>query len=66
VVSLTGWGLVAGWRADFSWRQVVSGLDQIAWGMVFFVRAALIGVTKTGARGKWLPRREGQGSRSLG
>lgn len=66
MASLTGEALVAGWRAYVSWRQVVSGLDQIAWGMAFFVLAALIGVTKTGAWGKWLARREGEGSRSVG
>ncbi len=66
MASLTGWALVAGWRAYVSWWQVVSELDQIAWGMAFFVLAALFGVTTTDARGKWLATGEGQGSRSIG
>ncbi len=66
LVSLTAWSSVADCRAYVFLRQVIHGLDQIAWGMAFFVLAALISLRKTGAWQRWLARREGEGSRSLG
>ena len=48
VGSLACWFAVAGWHVYQLLRQWISGLDQIAWGALFFVVALLISLAKAG------------------
>jgi hypothetical protein len=51
------WLASAGWRGYILLRQLVVGLDLIAWGLVFFLLAALISLAKGGVlrRRRWVP-----------
>lgn len=49
------WSTVVGWRGYLLLRQVIAGLDLIAWGLLFFLLAALISLKKAGVLS--LPRR---------
>ena len=47
-VSLAGWLTHSGWEAYDQLRQLVVGLDQIVWGMIFFLVAMAISLRKAG------------------
>ncbi len=51
------WLAAAGWRGYILLRQLVAGLDLIAWGLAFFLLAALISLAKAGvlSRCRWAP-----------
>ncbi len=51
------WLSVAGGRG-YGWlRQIVMGLDQIAWGLALFALAVLVSLGKSGLFGRWLAER---------
>jgi hypothetical protein len=56
-ISLTGWMAHSGWGAYDHLRKIVVGLDQIVWGMIFFLVAMAIGLRKAsiwpGGLPKW-------------
>ncbi len=54
---LACWLAVVGWQAYRVLRQSVVGLDHIACGIVFFLLAIAISLTKAGAPRRWLARR---------
>lgn len=54
VAGLAVWLTVVGWRGYLLLRQLVAGLDLIAWGLAFFLLAAAISLKKAGAFPKWV------------
>jgi hypothetical protein len=53
-VAVSGtWLASAGWRGYILLRQLVVGLDLIAWGLAFFLLAALISLAKGGVLPRW-------------
>ncbi len=58
VISLAGWMAHSGWGAYDHLRKIVVGLDQIVWGMIFFLVAMAISMRKAGiwpgAVPKWI------------
>jgi hypothetical protein len=46
--SLAAWLGHSGWQTYAQLRKVVVGLDQIAWGLLFFLLAAAISLRKAG------------------
>lgn len=56
-LSLTGGLALVAWRAYATLRRLVVGLDQIAWGLLSFLVAAAISLTKAGAIQGWWARR---------
>jgi hypothetical protein len=42
------WASAASWRSYAQLRPHVQGLNQLAWGLLFFVLAALISLSKAG------------------
>lgn len=55
-LSAVGWLIVTGGEAYAVLRRTMAGLDHIAWGMAFFLLAALISLTKAGVIQAWLER----------
>jgi hypothetical protein len=47
-ISLTAWLAHSGWGAYDHLRKIVVGLDQIVWGMIFFLVAMAISLRKAG------------------
>ena len=47
-ISLAGWLTHSGWEAYDHLRKLVVGLDQIVWGMIFFLVAMAISMRKAG------------------
>ena len=47
-ISLAGWMVHSGWEAYDHVRKVLVGLDQIVWGMIFFLVAMAISLRKAG------------------
>jgi hypothetical protein len=64
-LSVAGWLTLVGVRGYLQARQVVAGLDRIAWGMAFFLLAMLISLAKAGLLRRWLERKPDEGDRSL-
>jgi hypothetical protein len=64
-LSVAGWVTLVGVRGYLQARQVVAGLDRIAWGMAFFLLAMLISLAKAGLLRRWLERKPDPGDRSL-
>jgi hypothetical protein len=61
--SLAAWMGHSGLQAYMQLRKVVVGLDQIAWGLLFFLLAAAISLRKAGIRpGAWSGRSEARPS----
>jgi hypothetical protein len=56
--TLGSWLAVRSWRTYRHVRQAVSGLDYIAWGILFFPLALLISLSKAGLPQRWLARRK--------
>jgi len=54
---LSCWLALVGWHGYRLLRQSIVGLDHIACGVLFFLLAMLISLTKTGFPQRWLPRR---------
>ncbi|WP_406697157.1 hypothetical protein V5E97_39825 [Singulisphaera sp. Ch08] len=57
---LVSWLTVVGWRGYLLLRQLIAGLDLIAWGLVFFLVAALISLKKAGAFPRGIVRKRTQ------
>ena len=64
-LSVAGWVALVGFRGFLHFRQLVPGLDRIAWGMAFFLLATLISLAKAGVLRKWIERKPDGGDRSL-
>jgi hypothetical protein len=66
-LSVGGWVMLVGFRGYLEMRQVVAGLDRIAWGMAFFILATIVSLAKGGLLRRRIqvdPKPEG-GDRSL-
>jgi hypothetical protein len=57
---LLGWPVLVGWKGYRRLRRILPGLAYVAWGLVFFLIAMLISLTKAGLLNRWLPRRTPQ------
>ncbi len=57
VVTLSGGLALVAWRAYATLRRLVVGLDQIVWGLLSFLVAAVISLAKAGAIQEWWSRR---------
>ena len=57
VVTLSGGVALVAWRAYATLRRLFVGLDQIAWGLLSFLVAAVISLAKAGAFQDWRWRR---------
>jgi hypothetical protein len=62
---MSGWVVLVGLRSFLQARQYIAGLDRIAWGMAFFLVAALTSLAKAGLLRRWLERKPDEGDRSL-
>ena len=64
-VSVIGWPMLIGVRGFLNARQMIPGLDRIAWGMGFFLLAAVISLCKTGLPRRWFEPKHAEHDRSL-
>jgi hypothetical protein len=64
-LSVAGWVTLVGVRGYLHARQLVAGLDRIAWGMAFFLLATLISLAKAGLLRRWLERKPEGNDHSL-
>jgi hypothetical protein len=53
---LAGWVALTGWQGYRRVRRAMPGLDYVAWGLVFFLVALLISLTKAGLGRRWWSR----------
>jgi hypothetical protein len=64
-LSVAGWVTLVGVRGYLHARELVAGLDRIAWGMAFFLLATLISLAKAGLLRRWLERKPEGSDQSL-
>ncbi len=51
------WGAGYGWQGYRQLRELIVGLDKIAWGGAFFLLAAILSLAKAGIWTRWCARR---------
>jgi hypothetical protein len=64
-LSVAGWVTLVAVRGYLQARELVAGLDRIAWGMAFFLLATLISLAKAGLLRRWLERKPEGSDQSL-